>query len=186
VFLEHVRAYPRRYLRSVWRLTVLALTQPKVQWMYPVEVDVSSAKPLSWGYVELAKVAGPKPFYRYTRPVVWLPGVRFFALHYALLQVPPLGIALVIACGFGVAAATAWRKRRLDEASASFLAASLVVLAFIVFSNAVYKYRWKEVQAILPILCMLLSVVGGRLAERATMLLPTGGQPSGPTPSPRG
>lgn len=158
VFFEHVRAFPREYVRSVWRLTWRTMTTPKRPWMYPVNLSSPGGTPLGWGFLELPARPGSRTEWRYTRPVVWGPGVRAFTLHFDLLQIPPLWFTLVIASGAVVAVVRGFRRRRLDLAGAAYLVTAATLLAFIVASNLAYHFRWKELGAVMPLVTVLVSV----------------------------
>ncbi len=164
VFLEHVRAYPGRYLASVGQLTWRALTVPKEHWMYPLGLDRSDGRPLAAGFLRLPAGRRPGVEYRFLEPVVWLPGVRLFTLLYRLQRLPPpVLVSLLIAAGAAAVAVGCWRRRRLDRAGAWYLVGAAGVLAFVVFSNMVFHFRWKEVHPVLPVVCALLGASVGRL-----------------------
>jgi hypothetical protein len=161
VFFEHVREFRSAYLKSVWELTWRAMTRPKRPWIYPVDLWSPTGEALGWGFYELPASRDVKTEWRYTRPVVWWPGVRFFSLHFELLQIPPLWFSIFIGAGTIIAVRRGihgLRRRRFDRAAAAYLVAVATVAGFVVASNLAYHYRWKEAGAIMPLVAALLSV----------------------------
>jgi len=160
VFLENLRRYPRAFVKDAWRLIIHTIVEPQDPWMYPIDLSDRPSKPLKWGYRTLRKrqMSTNRPVYRFRPPVVWGPGVRFFKLHYEIFRIPTLWITIVIVGG-GLTAALALIRRRGDPRSpAVYLALTLTIALFILFSNLILRFRWKEVQPILPAICLLFSV----------------------------
>jgi hypothetical protein len=90
--------------------------------------------------------------------VVWAPGVGLFGLHHELLQVPMLALTLLVVGAVVVVGAQALRRRRLDLASGTYLACALTVFGFVVFSSLLFYFRFKETQAVFPLLAVLVAV----------------------------
>ncbi len=160
VFIEHLRRYPVEYLLDAWNLTVRTLTKPKPHWMYPISFKGRPGRALEFGFVELKprRKLAEEPTYRYPVPIVWGPGVRFFNLHFTGIQVPTIWIVIVIVGGAIAAARSAVRQRSNRRAATVYLALFLTIVLFILFSNFVYHFRWKEVHPIMPAVCLLVSV----------------------------
>jgi hypothetical protein len=158
VFFEHVRAYPGAYARSVWKLTWYALTRPRVLWLYPLNVDSSWGRPLGWGFIEMTHTPGEHEGYRFREPFIWLPGARFLTLHHRLYQWPPVLVSITVL--FGVLRMLwLWlRRHQLGVSSVCYLVGTAGAFGFVVFSNVVLHFRWKEVHPIMPIVCILCAV----------------------------
>lgn len=158
VFFEHVRANPGAYVRSVLELTRKTLLEPKLFWSYPVDLSRMGRKAVGWGYVEIKVDPNIKPTYRFTRDIVWLPGVVFFKLLAQVFSWPPIWVTLLILIGLTASIIDIQRSKKLDPGPFWYVVCALGTLAFVVASNTMYHFRWKEVPVILPVLCMLTSV----------------------------
>jgi hypothetical protein len=171
VYFEHIRAYPRLFLKSIRDLTIRTIMKPKRLWLYPIRLQDDEFSRLRWGFGRLNNGVGDgrHQFYRYRDPVVWIPGVRLATFHFDLLQFPPLWVSILIAVGVFGALFRLWQERVPDLGVLTFLASTLTVVLYVIFSNTVYHFRWKEVHPILPILCMLTAVV---LVELADAIVP--------------
>jgi hypothetical protein len=158
VFFEYVRAYPALYLKSIWRQTLKSMTEPKSHWIYPLSVKTEGWESLAWGFSEMKRRPRRSEFFRYSRPVVWVPGVWLFGLLYSLWQFPPIWVPILIVISSLVLVRRMWCTHSLESSAVIYVVLAIGVFAFVVFSNAILHFRWKEVHPILPILCILGAV----------------------------
>lgn len=160
VFVEHVRRYPKEYLVDAWNLALRTLTKPKTHWMYPMSFKGRPGRALDFGFIELKprRKLAEEPTYRYPVPIVWGPGVKFFNLHFTMFQIPTIWIVIVVVGGAIAAARSAIRQGDDRRAATVYLALFLTIVLFILFSNFVYHFRWKEVHPIMPAVCLLVSL----------------------------
>lgn len=158
VFIEHVRADPLAYLRSILRFSVTTLTEPKPFWIYPLSLKGLHPTPIGLGYQRLSDKPSRQVYFRYTRPIVWGPGVHLFSIHHRLFSWSPLWPTILILIGSAASAVEIWRKRHFDAGPIWYLVCALGLTSFIVCSNALLFFRWKEVPPVLPIVCALTSV----------------------------
>lgn len=158
VFVEHVRADPTAYLRSIIRFTATTLTEPKSFWIYPLDFEGLQPTPVGWGFVRLSDTSNRKVFFRFTQPIVWAPGVHLFSLHHRLFAFSPLWPTILILIGVVLSVATIWRNKCFDAGPTWYLVCALGTIAFIPCSNALLFFRWKEIPPILPIVCTLTAV----------------------------
>ncbi len=101
-----------------------------------------------WGYVSFKN--SPECSLFYSEPRVWKPGLVFFS-YWSKIRIPTWLRWLLILSGFGIAAIRFRKNRHLDPALFYLTLAVLSILSFMLLSNLVFVFRWKEYQVINPL-----------------------------------
>jgi hypothetical protein len=162
VFREQVAAHWRSFLADIVRRSARQFVDPNtgLHPANPMVFNASEISRLGWGFarLEIDSKEMRRRCYWYQQPVVWIPGAKFFLLLAALEAYPALWVSLLIGLGC-VFAVVSWRRSgELQPWIFAQLALTLSCLVFLVASNTVYHFRWKELHAILPVLALLCSV----------------------------
>jgi hypothetical protein len=158
VYLEHIRAYFGQFLSYLNRQTWVALTSSTAYPFFPAPIRDDQVQSLKYGWALFAQSGQywNLPFW-YEYPLIWLPGVKVFSAMITLSAFPTAWIPLLILLTFPLILRI-WRQREKRAGAFVFISFAVLALSFIVFSNAILIFRWKEQQLLDPIVCVLGAV----------------------------
>ncbi len=168
VFRESIRHAPAKYFGRVWRDSLAARWYATTEPTFPSPLSVAGITerlvPAGRNWLRLeTDPSSPLP-YKASRPIIWEPGYRFFAVLEKLAMsrshtvfFMALGVVLAIWHGLRYG----WSLR-----SGIPVALALLLVGFDVFSHAVLAFRWKEWRLAYPIAAILVAItVGWALRE---------------------
>jgi len=170
VFREQVAAFPGAYLKNILELTMRQFIEPNTvsHPTNPMSFRKIGVEHLQGGRLRL-KLNVPqmrKLGFWYDRPIVWRPGTVFFLLLSKLEDYPAFWITILISISCFLALKHLRKSGRLDLPTAAVLFVALGCLLFLIASNAVYHFRWKELHAIFPLIVFLCSTALVELSRR--------------------
>ena len=102
----------------------------------------------------------------YDDPLIWKPGAKFFSIATVIEAYPApwLTALMFLGCYWTL---IEWRQTgTLTKRGFAQLAITITCILFLVASNALYHFRWKELHAIFPLLVLLCSLSLVQLVQR--------------------
>jgi hypothetical protein len=167
VFREQAAAYWRQYIWDIIRRSARQLIDPNTALhpANPMDFRELAVTPVGWGFVRLEMPVREmrKRCFWYDEPVVWVPGAKFFLLLSAVQDYPAAWVSILIGVGCWFAIADWRRTGILQPWIFGVLSLALACLVFLVASNTVYHFRWKELHAMLPLIAMVCAMAIMRL-----------------------
>jgi hypothetical protein len=163
VFWDNVLYEPGTYVSSVWAATVKSFARPSTEPTFPTVANVTGVEerliPTGPHVARLKRGPASQLPYDADEAFIWTPGLAFFS-GLADVKLPRRVVAVLILIGFLVSIVHGFRD------GWSFRSAAPVVLAlllggFVIFSNAVLEFRWKEWRLAYPLASVLLGVTFG-------------------------
>lgn len=163
VFRESILHVPGPYLRSVWRNSVATLHEATTEPTFPsadfITGTAEKLVPAGWNRLRLVRLPTSAVPYDSSEPFIWAPGYRFFSrLSHVILTRKRtsllLALGTLIALWHGLR--YGWRLRTTLP-----LALALLLCGFVVFSNAVLEFRWKEWRLAYPMAATLIGITLG-------------------------
>ncbi len=156
VFLEAAWHYRWRYLKSIINGVVVTARGLAVEMMVPSQVDSSAGfVPKGFGFYSYQ---GPptRAFFNPTNQYwVWRPGfVIFQALISGTQVLPTMVISFLFLVSFATSLVRSVRQSPMYSSRVTCIG-SIVILGFIVFSEAILSFRWhKEMILVMPFICV--------------------------------
>lgn len=165
VFKECVRAYPDRYAKNIGEQLWASLWTLQTYEPFPLRVD-RRFTPVGRGYYKLDEATlkrnGTDPFSNPGGYYVWKPAVRAFRWLREPYVAFPNGL-ITITCFFGFLIVAVRRK---GAAEWMYLLLSVLMLGFMVLSNALLEFRWyKELVAVMPLMTLMFVVSLFRIGD---------------------
>jgi uncharacterized membrane protein YGL010W len=162
VFREQVKAHFGSFVGDIFRKTRRQFFLPNTALhpTNPMDLRGIEKQNLGWGFVELELQIHEmrERCFWYDQPIVWSPGTKFFFLLSQIQDYPAPWVPLLVGIGCVFSLWCWWRNRTIGPDIFAQLVVALTCFMFVVASNSVYNFRWKELHAILPLLALLCSV----------------------------
>jgi len=162
VFREQVVAHWESFIGDIIRRTRKQFIQPNTALhpTNPMDFRKVEVQGLGWGFVRLKLNTHQmrESCFWYDQPVVWRPGAKIFFLLSKVQDYPAPWVPLLVGIGCMLALRSWWRTGTLQPQVFAQLVVALTCFLFVVASNTLYNFRWKELHAILPLLAVLCSV----------------------------
>lgn len=163
VFWDNVLHEPGTYVSSVWDATVKSFARPSTEPTFPTVTNVTGVEerliPTGPHLARLKREPASQLPYDADEPIIWTPGFAFFS-GLAHMTLPRRVVAVLIFIGLLVSIVHGVRYGwSLRSAAAVVLA--LLLGGFVLFSNAVLEFRWKEWRLAYPVASVLLGVTFG-------------------------
>jgi hypothetical protein len=158
VYLEFVRDNPLRFAGAVARTVAGTSLSGKARLLVPLDPAAAGLQPttaLASGYVGYLPAPRKSPVsvpYWSPRLLLWQPGLRLFNAVHALRPRPYLELAAYVVVLAGIV------FRRGDREKRFITAIALALACYVVASNAVVSFRFKEAHAAWPLACLLWAV----------------------------
>lgn len=169
VFREQIVANWPSFLADVGRRSARQLIEPNtgLHPANPLDFGELEITPLGWGFVRLEMTGREMKdaCYWYRHPVVWVPGAKFFLLLAAVQDYPAPWIPILIGLGCWFAVVEWRRTGKTQPWIFGQLTVALTCVLFVVASNTVYHFRWKELHAMFPMLAFLCSAAIVQLVD---------------------
>ncbi len=179
VFVESVMHSPRQFIASTASMTMTALRDPTAYPHFPTEDNVGQyceqVIHQNDGRLHLVQGANHSLPYRYSNPFVWSAGYQLFSAASRSPSVQGLFVAVIIIGFLAAIMVGVWSGWTFRTAMP--VLATLFLAAFVVFSNAVLEFRWKEMRFALPAVAMLVGIAAGWTIPAAVRILTSAVRP---------
>lgn len=163
VFMECVFSYPFKFAEHILKLTCRDLIRSNRETIFPIVLDTKSYQEKTFGFFAFdqskLKKNGTDMFSNPNGYYVWKPGVKFFSWLVLFFQIPNGLVSIVCLIGVILILAKYISNQTINANEFIYFFLAIMVLGFIVFSNALFFFRWsKELILVMPIISLLLSV----------------------------
>ncbi len=160
VFLENIRKYFLRYIISTLRDSVQSLKYLAPKYFFPNDIG-QDYDYLNYGFYSYKQINmkrnGTDPFLNNYGYYVWKPGMHLFSFLRKIYEfVPNYLVTILCIISFFISLFRYYKKNLNNDLL--ILLVTLISFGYVVFSNALFYFRWeKEQVVILPYFCFLFS-----------------------------
>jgi hypothetical protein len=163
VFWESILHRPKAFIASTAAMTWDSLWQSVAIPIVPTEDNTPTycekVVPLPGHRLRLDQRVDYSLPYRFTNPVIWSPGYRLFSAA-ERFPLPHGLIVAILILGF-IATLISGRVGGWNQQVVVAIVVGITLAVFLVVSNAVLEFRWKEMRFALPMVGMLIGVGAG-------------------------